>query len=486
MIGSLWNGVSGLSAFEKALNVESNNSTNVNTIGHKADDIKFENMMYENGYGKGTSISSVSKIMTQGNLKQTNNNYDVAIEGKGYFIISDRKTNDTYYTRAGNFYMAEDGLLQTQNGMKVLGLTPQSNNIVTSDSTKTKFDDSYTENIVAQTIGNPNFLQTINARATNYTTSAVDKGVSGDGLKTKSAQIIDIDALITDYKNKLDLYSTTSTAVSSPSASQVTNIDLSTSMNQLINENDSIKVTIDNAEIRQAFDTDIATTMKKLSDKISNIKGLSSSVNTTTGLLTINSLIPAKEVKIKDAQINENFLNITNTQNATLGSGIGLVNSSRDALKTALEFSNAKLLDITSTMSLVGQESLSVNEIQMKLSNLNLSENSSGKVEISDGIIFLKDNGNKFIVGKLQTANFTNEQGLMPQGDNMYENTLESGRAFYAGTLNKIVGNSLEMSTSNMGNSLTNLLVYQKAFEANSKSITTSDEMLQTAIQLRK
>ena len=56
----------------------------------------------------------------------------------------------------------------------------------------------------------------------------------------------------------------------------------------------------------------------------------------------------------------------------------------------------------------------------------------------------------------------------------------------YAGKLNKLVSNSLELSTANLGNSLTSLLVYQKAFEANSKSITTPDEMLQTAIQLKK
>lgn len=58
MISGLWNGYSGLTAFEKALNVESNNSTNVNTVGHKADTISFEDMMYQNGYGKGTGIIS--------------------------------------------------------------------------------------------------------------------------------------------------------------------------------------------------------------------------------------------------------------------------------------------------------------------------------------------------------------------------------------------------------------------------------------------
>ena len=486
MIGGLWNGLTGLSAFEKALNVESNNATNVNTVGHKSDDIKFEDLMYQNGYGKGSTVDSISKIMRQGNLKLTNNSYDVGIEGKGYFVLSERETNDTFYTRAGNFLMAEDGLLQTQNGMKVMGLTPQSNSVVTSDSSKTQFDSSYSKYLVAQTINNENFLQTINARATDYNSSATNKGLSGEGYKTKSAQIADIEALIADYKSKLELYSSTSTAISSPSISQVTTVNLSTAMNQLVGENDRVEIIIGSEKIIQNFDTDMETTIKKFADKISSIQGLSASVDSTSGILTINSLVPAKETKIKDAIINNSLLSITNTQNPTLGTGVGLVNSSREALKSALEFSNAKLLDITSTISLTGQESLSLNQIQMKLGNLNLSENSFGQVEISDGIIFLKENGNKFLVGKLQTAAFTNEQGLLPQGDNMFKNSLESGRAFYAGKINKLVGNSLEMSTSNMGDTLTNLLLYQKAFEANSKSITTSDDLLKTAIELKK
>jgi flagellar hook protein FlgE len=486
MIGSLWNGISGLNSFEKALSSESNNISNVSTVGYKEDIITFEDMMYNSRYGKGTRVEAVSKAMSQqGGIKLTNSDYDVAIEGKGYFIVGDLADNgkvERFYTRAGNFKIAEDGILKTQNNMNILGLSS------VSVPANTKFDDKYTEVIASQIANNSNALQSINARSTNYLTTVRSDDItnSGNNYKTKSAKIADIQALITDYKNKLELYASNSTATPSNSTSQITNVNLSTSMASLVNESDILKITINNNEIKQQFDTDIATTLKKFSDKISNIQGMSSSIDTNTGLLTINSLIPAKEVIIKDAQINESFLSTTNTQNATLGSGIGLVNSSKNVLKTALEAAGAEFLDITSTISLANQDNLTqADKIQLSLSKLNLSNN-IGTIEIDNGVIYSKDGENKFVLGKIQTANFINEQGLSPQGNNLYQVSADSGEAYNARYQNKLVGSALEQSKANLNNSLTALLIYQKAFEANSKSITTSDDMLQTAIQLKK
>ena len=257
-------------------------------------------------------------------------------------------------------------------------------------------------------------------------------------------------------------------------------------INQVGNQNDILKITINNNEIKQNFDTDMATTLKKFSDKISNTQGLSSSIDMTTGQLTITSLVPAKEVKIQDAQMSNNPLLISNIQEAKMGAGIGLVNSSKDALKTAIENAGGKFLDITNNISLADQNDLGkADKIQLSLANLNLS-NDIGTLEIQDGIIYLKDGENKFVVGKIQTAHFVNEQGLDPAGNNLYQASKQSGGALYAGNMNKLVGSSLEQSKANLGNSLTALLIYQKAFEASSKSITTSDDMLKTAIELKR
>lgn len=487
MIGGLWNGLSGISTFERALSAESNNVTNVNTVGHKADQVRFEDLMYQNGYGSGVQVESISKTFVQGNIRPSNNDFDVAIEGKGYFMVTERESGNTFYTRAGNFQMGIDGVLQTPDSLKVLGLTPQESSVISSDPAITQISNVHTNFIATVSIQNNDFVKTINARTSDFNKSAQASGVSGDGFKSSSAKIADIEALIVDYREKLDLYRTTSTALPVESTKQITTLDFSSYLNELNDENDFIKVTINNREIIQKFDTDIATTMNKFADKISNIEGLKGTVDTTIGKVTLESLIPGKEVAVYDIAVNDKAAFLTNVQNASVGSGIGVVNSSRNALKEALELADAKFIDITNTISLANQENLAVNEIQLKLENLNLSENTFGIVEIdNEGMVFLKDNDNKFIVGKVQTAFFTNDQGLDAQGNNLYRDTEDSGVAKYAGHLNKVIGNSLEESNINTSDALTNILVYQKAFEANSKSITTSDELLKTAINLRK
>lgn len=541
MIGGLWNGLTGLATFEKALNVESNNSTNVNTVGYKEDIVNFADLMYENNasnlYGKGSSVASVSKAMyQQGGVKITNNPYDVAIEGRGYFIVENLNTKgerETFYTRAGNFKINESGILKTQNDMNILGLS----SVKTFNSTDdvNEFGSKYSNFVASQNIGNTDNLITINAKATDYKTTANADDIlnSGSNYKTKSSKINDIDALISDYKNRLKDYSLNSTATPSESVAQKTDISFTNYKNLLQDKNSNIKISIDNNQISQTFVSTVATqdfktslyaslnpaeqlvygdpsgaltqaqsdmydleaskiaTMKAFSDKISNTVGLNSSIDTTTGVLNITSLIPGKTVKINEAFINDNNFNsgIATTQEAKLGSGIKMVESSRDALKVALQNANANLLEITNTVSLDNEKNNKLNNLsslQLNLSNLNLSKNSIGEVEISDGIIYVKDGENKFVVGKLQTAAFTNEQGLLSQGDNLYEISNETGNIYNAVNLNKLVGTSLEESKANLANSLTALLIYQKAFEANSKSITTADDMLQTAIQLKK
>ena len=111
-----------------------------------------------------------------------------------------------------------------------------------------------------------------------------------------------------------------------------------------------------------------------------------------------------------------------------------------------------------------------------------------------DGSIVVQfSNGKTVTVGKLALYSFINEQGLASVGGNNFMETSNSGAAMFLYDENgdlilpaSFVGNRLEASNTDLSTELTNLIVMQRGFEASSKSITTSDDMLQTAIGLKR
>ena len=101
----------------------------------------------------------------------------------------------------------------------------------------------------------------------------------------------------------------------------------------------------------------------------------------------------------------------------------------------------------------------------------------------------MKQDGAEFAVGQVAIAVFNNNRGLNPMGDNLLAKTNESGDPIYNLNNNKtakIESKTLELSTADLSESLVNLMVFQRAFEANAKSITTSDDILNTLINLKR
>jgi flagellar basal-body rod protein FlgG len=133
MDATLWIAKSGLDAQQTRMSVISNNLANVNTMGFKRDRAVFEDLLYQNVrqagaqtgadtqsptgmmLGTGTRIVATEKLHTQGNLVQTDNALDLAINGPGYFQVL-RPDATIGYTRDGSFKMDADGLLVTSNG----------------------------------------------------------------------------------------------------------------------------------------------------------------------------------------------------------------------------------------------------------------------------------------------------------------------------------------------------------------------------------
>ena len=495
MIGALWNGISGLDSFQKALNVETNNIANVSTVGYKADEVTFADMMYQENIGKGSRIQTVDKDFTQGNVKFTGNSYDMSIDGEGFFIVSG-DTVENFYTRAGNFKMGDDGTLQTADNRNVMGVSMSAitaDNIVSTDVNATQFTSLYDQYLASQIISNDNLTQTINAKTTDYmaTVQADDIAMSGNGFKSASSKVSDITLLSNEYREQLSLYATSQDngIISTPQTSTVT-----FDKTLLDDTYDRISIFVANNVVSQEFDTDADTTLKKLSDKISALQGFSSSVviDTNTGELTggieIEYLVPGKEFLINDAKINDTSFDI-NTTAPVAGSGLLAAQSVRDSLKEAVENAGGKFLEITNSVDHpAGTNMPAVSSLQLKLDELGISDRPFGDdIEVdSDGMVYVKQDDYRYVIGKVSTARFNDNYGLKPLGNNVFGKTAVSGDPIQTDSATKIFNSSLELSNADLGESLVNLMVYQRAFEANSKAITTSDEFLNIAIQLKK
>ena len=246
MIGALWTGISGLSSQQKALDNESNNIANVNTVGYKASRISFADQMYQDRIGKGSKILDAEKLYTQGNLKLTGVNYDMALSGDGFFTVVNTRgvgSAETLYTRAGNFRMGDSGTLQDAAGNEVQGWMMTSidaQNDVTSTNPNTNvFTDDYTKLLGSKIVRHGTYVETITAKATDYSLTAKSDSTSvfsGDGAKSKSVKQSDIEAAIKDYTFWLQKLKDEPDASSSTSISQISQINFKSGTDSIISK----------------------------------------------------------------------------------------------------------------------------------------------------------------------------------------------------------------------------------------------------------
>ena len=139
----------GMQAQQTNVEVIANNLANMNTTGFKAQRAEFQDLLYQNveaagartsdsgtllpsgiQLGAGVRTAAVSRIMTQGDLSSTSNPYDVAIQGPGYFHITQPNGTDAY-TRAGNFALSPEGQIVTDKGYTVAPGISVPNNALT-------------------------------------------------------------------------------------------------------------------------------------------------------------------------------------------------------------------------------------------------------------------------------------------------------------------------------------------------------------------
>ena len=140
LISSLFTGVTGLSGNSEAMGIIGDNISNVNTVGFKGSKAVFSDIfstILTNGsvtsqLGRGSQLQGTIQEFSQGSFESSSNALDLAIDGSGFFVVSPTSNSGNFYTRAGQFRLNDDGLVQAITGEILQG--QQISNGVTSTS----------------------------------------------------------------------------------------------------------------------------------------------------------------------------------------------------------------------------------------------------------------------------------------------------------------------------------------------------------------
>ncbi|HET7629065.1 MAG TPA: flagellar basal-body rod protein FlgF [Bacillales bacterium] len=422
MLRSMYSGISGMKNFQTKLDIIGNNIANVNTYGYKKGRVTFQSLVsqqlsaassptFNRGginpkqVGLGSSMGSIDKIQTQGSLQTTGRALDVAISGDGYFIVN--KGFQNFYTRAGNFYIDQNGLLVNSDGMRVLGYGVNNKGqidkagdltelYISDDTIQQPLSDSVT---VAGNLDINNFI--------DPTTGAAA------GTQTKTLNFKLFDSLGVEHPSSITF--------DSPTAALVPN-------------------TTNEYYVQQM-----------------NITLSSTGASDVTGTVTFNEDGTVKTVNLS-----------SDPATFTYPSGQQI-----DIPESGFDLTALSVRDSVGTADVIGDVAL--------LTGYQIGN--SGEIS---GVL---SNGDVQLLGQLALAGFNNPGGLEKAGDNLYSVTNNSGdpiEAVPGDGIGILQTGMLEMSNVDLATAFTEMIVAERGFQANTRIITTSDEILQELVNLKR
>ena len=439
--GAMNSGVSGLKSFSFAMGVIGNNLANTNTIGFKAGRTLFSDLIPNNvsgtggtsQIGRGVSLSVIDNIFTQGALESSSSNLDLAIEGSGFFIVRDSDSFVNNYTRAGTFRLNEAGFLVNPEGYIVQGYPNLAGG---------KFADLAGD----IQINTRSFVPGVASSKVDLTTNL-----------NANTEIIAGGWDITDPVGSSNFASTSQVFDSLGNTHLITTYFVKTGTNewkyyQTVPASD-VEIT---DPPHSAADVDEIVRVAGGTFKFDSSGLLSEIVaEDGTSIDANNPLWP--NVKIDAGKLNwkngsDQSLPLTYNMNITQ-----FATESKVVTQQADGYASGYLTDLS--------------------------------VDNDGTVIATFSNGQSRPLAKLALAKFSNTNGLEKLGKNLFAATSSSGPADIgtAGSgAGKIFSNSLEQSTVDIAEEFTKMIVTQRSFQANSKTITTTDEMLNEVINLKR
>jgi flagellar hook protein FlgE len=420
-------GLSGLNASSKNLEIIGNNIANASTYGAKSSRAEFSDMYANalNGAGAssigiGTNLAAVSQQFTQGNITTTGNSMDMAINGAGFFQVTDG-VSPTMYSRNGQFKVDRDGFIVNNDKLQLMGYP--------ADGT----------GVIQPGLAKPLQLPTAGINPAPTT------------------------------KVKLEMNLDSRSGITAPAAGTTPQINFSD------------PTTYNNATSLTVYDVkgqDVALTyyFQKTANDQWNVFA---TANGTPINGTVADPLPMTAAPIdfladgSGPTTNLSALPVSLTGTITNTSGASIV--------TPLNF-NLSLKGATQYGSGFGVTDLSQDGYAPgQLSGIAVEQ---------DGIVTARySNGQSKPAGQIELSNFRNPQGLQPLGGNSWASTHASGDPVLgvpsSGNMGVLQSGALEESNVDLTGELVSMITAQRIYQANSQTIKTQDQVLQTLVNLR-
>jgi flagellar hook protein FlgE len=545
LFGSLFTGVSALTAQSQALSMISNNIANISTIGYKGDVASFSSLVtvaqrgvnYNPG---GVRVKQLQTISQQGLIQGSGSATDIAISGDGFYVVRDSTDpNDQrvpLYTRAGNFSEDSVGFLRNASGFYLYGwLLDADGNIPAANadiSSAQPVNVAFLNGVATGTtrieLGlNLDSEQILGATSDTFTSTAsaaeltaalgatapftYDFDVTltqGDGTTTTTTISVDDTMTLADVQTAVD-------ALAGVSASLINN--------QLVINPDNVNdtVTLEDGSVGNVvtslFGTGTITQLGydfRRTVRIFDSLGAARDINVNFKKQSVNQW--TVEVRATDETYVEPVNRTTGLvdpagddgylASATLNFNTdGTIASISGQLATAITvpwdpaISGAGGQSITfdfgvnstggNTNGAVTQYSSDYNVGFVNQNGAELGQRTGVSIDEEGYVIASFSNGEFRRLYKLPIATFANPNGLQARSGNVYAQTTDSGeynlREAGSGGAGVVQGGSLEQSNVDLSDEFTKMIVTQRAYSAGTKVISTSDSMLEELMRLR-
>jgi len=428
IVNGLFSGRSGIASHGAAIAVIGDNISNSSTIGFKASRAEFQDLIaggQTSGkvIGSGSATSAVSSIFEQGTLEFTGRPLDLAIDGNGFFVVADG--TQRYYSRAGNFKVNSSGYIVNQNDLSVLGFPANGSGALEPLNVNTVAQDSVSTSSVSIS-GN------LDASADLVASGSIPV-VSIPGVTTSTTEYRDLNALA-EFSTVVDVFD------SLGQAHTVTTFFFHTDQNEYtansyVNSDDvdpTGSVTPGLPRQLGSVVIDFDSDGTRTSPPTSAAPDISTSIPWNNGASSTD-IVDFLFTPFTQFAAGSTVLSISQD-----GKGIGAVTS--------------------------------------------ISIGTNGRINA------ILDNGQSAVIGTIGLVNFANPEGLVRSGKNLSQQSSSSGEPIVGrattGTFGAIQAGSIELSTVDIANEFVKIITLQRGFQANSRIITTINQLLNEIIQL--